>query len=133
MRQKGFYLLLTCIIFTCLFMILLPVQKPRTLHNIVKETQKKILDLHHNLLAAGDNLQVANIPSKAANLNPDAQFLQLLGLPPYPLHLEPPGASEELLIVSAVSSSGQLHHVPGFMRAASHLHNDASILIHDLG
>ena len=35
-EQKGFYLLLTCIIFTCLFMILLPVQKPRTLHNIVK-------------------------------------------------------------------------------------------------
>ena len=61
MRQRAFYLLITCIAFTCLFMILLPVQKPRTFHSIVKETQKKILDLHQNLLAAGDGLQVLKI------------------------------------------------------------------------
>ena len=34
--------------------------------------------------------------------------------------------------MSGVSSSGQLHHVPGFIAAAAS-HIDASILIHDLG
>jgi hypothetical protein len=127
MRQKGFYLLLTCIALACLFMVLIPVQKPRTLHNIVKETQKKILDLHQNLLASAGGVNLQVVPN-----NPDAQYLQLLGLPPYPLHLEPPGVAEELLIVSAVAS-GQLHHVYGFIYAALHVQTEASILIHDLG
>ena len=72
------------------------------------------------------------VPPKKAKLNPDAHFLQLLGLPPYPLHLDPPGASEELLIVSAVAA-GQIHHVPGFIHAALHVQTEASLLIHDLG
>eukprot|EP00088_Acartia_fossae_P067622 TRINITY_DN8455_c0_g1_i7.p1 TRINITY_DN8455_c0_g1~~TRINITY_DN8455_c0_g1_i7.p1 ORF type:complete len:422 (+),score=81.93 TRINITY_DN8455_c0_g1_i7:111-1376(+) len=129
MKQKAFYLLVTCIIFSTIFMILLPVQKPRTLHNIVKETQKKILSLHSNLVAAGDELESV----AKAKLNPDTQYMQLLGLPPYQLHVDPPGASDELLIVTAVPS-GSLAHVPGFLQAiSSHLQLEYSVLIHDLG
>jgi len=111
-------------------MLLLPVQKPRTLHNIVKETKAKILKLQKNLMAAGQDYQPVQ-QRKKAQLNPDSEYMELLGLPPYPLHLEPPGVSEDLLIVSGVSP-GQIHHVAGFIHACSHLQTEFSILLHDL-